>query len=105
MAIDDLREESIGPIGVHPFTRRVELLHLAPHSLAVLEDWHPEACDTFVRDVDDVLRVVQEGHGVVIAPEQENPSVAFDESFEGRLATECIVPRLAREQKVDLFAP
>ena len=80
MGVDDFREEAIGPIGVHAIARRVEFLHFAPQSPAVLEDGNLEPCDALVRNVDDVLRIMQERCRVVIAPKKEDLPIELDES-------------------------
>ena len=85
MGVDDSREEAIGPVGVHAIARRVEFLHFAPQSPAVLEDGDLEPGDALVRNVDDVLRVMQEGYCVVIAPKKEDLPIEVDESLFERL--------------------
>jgi hypothetical protein len=67
-AIDDLREEAIRPVRMSPITRSIEFLHRSPYSTAILNDGHLIPRDSLVWDINDVFRIVQESHGIVIAP-------------------------------------
>ncbi len=102
--VDQPREEPIGPVGVRAF-RRVELLLIAPHALAVLQHRHFVFRDNLVGNVDDVLGVVEEGDLVVITSDQQNLAIELDEAFERRAVAERVAPRLRREQMSGLFSP
>ena len=75
VGVDDLREEAIRPVRMRAGAAGVDFLHLLPDSLAVLEHRHFEAGDAQTGTVEDVLGVVQERDGVVIAADQQNLSV------------------------------
>ena len=98
IAIHEDREEPIGPALVRAFARRVDLRHLPPHAHAILEHRHLEARDALVGNVDDVLRVMQERHVVVIGSEEQDLAVELDESLEERPVAEREVPRLRRHR-------
>ena len=80
----------------------VEFLHLAPHANAVFFDRHEKRHDPLAGDVDDVLGVMEERDGVVVASEKQDFSVELDESLERRSMSEREVPRLLRDQMVRL---
>jgi hypothetical protein len=84
---------------------RVELFHPPPHALALLEHRHLVACDALVREVRDVLGVMQEGHLVVVRPEQQDPAAKLHEPLERRAGAERVVPRLVGEEMRRVRAP
>jgi hypothetical protein len=83
----------------------IDLLHLPPHSPAVLDDWNLESRDPFIWNVDDVLGVVQEGDVVVVAAEQQDTPVEVQEPIERRAVPERIVPGARRHQVGGLASP
>ncbi len=87
-------EEALGPGRMGACRGRVNLLHVAPHAPAVLEHGYHEPRHALVRDVEDMLGVVQERDGVVIAAEQQDPAVQLDEALDRRTAAVGVVPRL-----------
>jgi len=52
-----------------------------------------------------VLGVVEEGHGIVVAAEQEDLAVELQEPLEGRPTAERVVPRLPGNEVDGLSAP
>ena len=102
--VDQPREKPVGPVGVRAF-RCVDFLLVAPHPLAVLQHRHFVFRDNLVGNVDDVLGVVEEGDGVVIAADQQDLAIELDEAFERRAVAERVAPRLRREQISGLFPP
>ncbi len=102
--VHEPREEAVGPVRMRPVAG-IELLHVPPDACAAVADGHLEPRHALARDVDDVLGVVKEGHGVVIAAEQQDLAVERDEPIEGRGATEGVVPRLLRVQVLGMPAP
>ena len=71
----------------------------------MFEDRHHELRHALVGDVCDMLRVMEEGRGVVIAAEQQDLAIELDEPLERRLVAERIVPRLPRDQMLGVLPP
>src|SRR5438874_10833915 len=105
MTVDDFREEPIGPVGMLPLSRRIEFLHVAPYPRAMLQDRYFEALDAFVRNVHDVLRVMQQRHGIVIAAGEQDLPIQLDESLERGVMSNRVIPRLPREEILGVPAP
>jgi len=72
IAIHDLREEAIRPVGMRAGAARVDLLHLFPDADTVVEDRHFKHRDAQAGHVEDVLGVMQERHLIVIAADQQD---------------------------------
>ena len=102
--VDDLREEAIGPVRVRAGAAGIDFLHFLPDPLAVLEPRHFHRHDPEAGHVEDVLGVMQEGHGVVIAADQQDLAVELDEPFERRAAAERKIPGCS-EIRWRAFAP
>src|SRR5687768_12089470 len=105
MRVDDLRKEARWPARMRPGAAGVDLLHLLPDPLAVLEHRHLESRDALPRDLDDVLRVVQKGDVVVVATDEQDLAVEIQEALERRPAPERVVPWLLGDEVLGVAAP
>jgi hypothetical protein len=105
VAIGELGEEPIGPVGVDAIAGRVELLHVAPNADSVLPDRHREPRHALARNIDNVLGIMQKRHRIVVGAKQQNLPIQFDESLQCGVVAERIVPRLTRYEKLRVLAP
>src|SRR5512138_1045552 len=80
--VDQPGKESVWPMRVHPVAGCVEFLHIAPDAPAVFEHGYFESRDPLIRNVGDVLDIVQERYRVVVAAKQQDLPVEFDEPLE-----------------------
>src|SRR3954462_9220617 len=103
--VHDLRKKAVGPVRMRARAARVDFLHLSPHARTVLDHGNLETGNPEAGHVKDVLGVVKEGDGVVIAPEQQNFAVELNESLEGRSLPECEVPGLLTDQVLRMRTP
>src|SRR5687768_12912186 len=97
---DDASEEPVRPVGVSSLTGSIDFLHSPPHPRSVFVNGNLVLRDALIRNVDDVLGVVEEGHVVVIAAEQKDLAAGVDESLERRAGAERIIPRLTDDEVV-----
>ena len=87
------------------FAGSIEFFHLSPNAPAILVNRHLVSRHSLVRDVDDVLGIVEEGHVVVVAADQQDLATELHEPIEGRVAAEGVVPRLIRYQVAGMLPP
>src|ERR1043166_1430598 len=103
--VENLREEMVRPVGVYARARRVVFLATPPHPLAVLIDRHLEARDPFVRNVHDMLGVVQEGDRVVVGPEHEDLAIALEKPLERRAGAKGVLPPMGANDGAGVLPP
>src|SRR5580693_5416779 len=85
--------------------RGIKFLHCPPYPTAILHDGHLIARDSLFGNVRDVFRVMEEGYGIVVGPEQDDFAIEQQKSLQRRIGTESIIPRLARKEVLRLLTP
>jgi hypothetical protein len=104
IAVDELGEEALRPMRVGALVG-VNLLGPPPYPRVVFLDRHLKTSNALVRNVENVLGIVQEGNGVVVRSQEEDLAVKLDETLERRAPAESIVPGLGRDEIVRLPSP
>ena len=70
ISIHDPGKKVAWPIRVDAVARGVKFLHVTPHAAAIFLHGYLETRDSFARNLGHMLHIMEEGHGVVIGPQQ-----------------------------------